>query len=256
MPSKLFDLSGKTALVTGSHRGIGFAIAEEMGFAGARVVVSSNEANGCAAAAEQLRNQGIEATAVVCDVSSDDELDGLVTRTRMAFGQIDVLVCNAGVNPHFGSILEATEDEYQTIMQVNLRSALELCRRVVPEMAERRDGAVILTSSISGLRGNGKIGIYALSKAALAQLARNLAVEFGPMNVRINAISPGLIRTEFSTPIMGNPEGLKVRLAKTPLRRAGEAREIAGAAVFLASAAGAFVTGHNLVVDGGTTIGD
>jgi NAD(P)-dependent dehydrogenase (short-subunit alcohol dehydrogenase family) len=151
---------------------------------------------------------------------------------------------------------DATDAEYDAIMRINLRSAVQLTNRVTPAMAERRDGSVILTSSLSGLRGNARIGVYALSKAALAQHARNLAVELGPRNVRVNAISPGLIRTEFATPILGNEEGLKKRLEKTPLRRVGEAREIAGAAVFLASAAGAFVTGHNLVVDGGTLISD
>lgn len=256
MASDLFSLAGKAALVTGSHRGIGYAIAREMGLAGARVVVSSSDPQGCEEALGRLRSEAIEAIAVPCDVGVDPELDRLVAETLDAFGRIDILVCNAGINPHFGSLIAATDEEYDAIMRINLRSTMQLCNRVIPAMAERKDGAVILTSSISGLRGNGKIGVYALSKAAVAQLARNYAVEFGPSNVRVNAISPGLIDTEFATPITGNPEILKPRLLKTPLRRVGTAREIAGAAVFLASPAGAFVTGHNLVVDGGTTIGD
>jgi len=256
MASSLFDLSGKVALVTGSHRGIGLSIAREMGLCGARVVVSSNEEEGCQAATEELKAEGIDAIGIACDVGEDAELDRLVSETRKTFGGIDILVCNAGINPHFGPMAVATDSEYDAIMRINLRSAVQLCNRVLPEMAERRAGSVILTSSISGLRGNARIGVYALSKAAIAQLARNLAVEFGPSNVRVNAISPGLIRTEFATPILGNAEGLAKRLEKTPLRRVGEAREIAGAAVFLASDAGAFVTGHNLVVDGGTVIGD
>lgn len=254
--SDLFDLSGKVALVTGAHRGIGLAIAREMGRCGAKVAICSNEAHGVAAAAAELVSERINAVGIVCDVGEDAELDRLVAETRAAFGRIDILVCNAGINPHFGPIAAATEDEYDAIMRINLRSAVQLCNRVIPEMVARKDGSVILTSSLSGLRGNAKIGVYALSKAALAQLARNLAVEFGPDNVRVNAISPGLIRTEFASPILGNAEGLKKRLEKTPMRRVGEAREIAGAAVFLASAAGAFVTGHNLVVDGGTLISD
>lgn len=256
MPDSLFDLTGKVALITGAHRGIGYAIAQEMGRAGARVTICSNDATGVEAAAQQLAGEGIEALGIACDVGIDADLDRLVAETEAAFGPIDVLVCNAGINPHFGPMAAATGEEYDAIMRVNLRSAVQLTNRVVPKMAERRDGAVILTSSLSGLRGNAKIGVYALSKAALAQHARNLAVEFGPSNVRVNAISPGLIRTEFATPILGNEEGLKKRLEKTPLRRVGEAREIAGAAVFLASPAGAFVTGHNLVVDGGTLISD
>lgn len=256
MPSRLFSLAGKTALVTGSHRGIGYAIARQMGLAGARVAISSNDAPGCAAALARLRADDIDAVAIACDVAVDAELDRLVAETREAFVAIDILVCNAAINPHFGSLTAATDAEYEAIMRVNLRSTMQLCNRVIPAMAERRDGAVILISSISGLRGNGKIGVYALSKAAVAQLARNYAVEFGPANVRVNAISPGLIDTEFATPITGNPDILAPRLLKTPLRRVGTVDEIAGAAVFLASSGGAFVTGHNLVVDGGTTIGD
>ena len=256
MASSLFDLTGKVALVTGAHRGIGYAVAEEMGRAGASVAICSNDASGVAQAADKLAAQGIAALGVACDVGVDADLDRLVAETEGALGPIGVLVCNAGVNPHFGPMHTATEDEYEAIMRINLRSAVQLCNRVVPAMAERGDGVVILTSSLSGLRGNGKIGVYALTKAAIAQLARNLAVEFGPRNVRANAISPGLIHTDFATPIMGNPEGLAKRLEKTPLRRVGQAREIAGTAVYLASAAGAFTTGHNLVVDGGTLIGD
>lgn len=256
MASSLFSLTGKVALITGAHRGIGYAIAEEMGHAGARVAICSNEAEGVGAAAQRLRDEGIEAIGVACDVGVDADLDRLVAETEHAFGSIDILVCNAGINPHFGPMAAVTDEEYDAIMHINLRSAVQLTNRVTPKMAERRDGVVILTSSLSGLRGNARIGVYALSKAALAQHARNLAVEFGPSNVRVNAISPGLIRTEFATPILGNEEGLKKRLEKTPLRRVGEAREIAGAAVFLASPAGAFVTGHNLVVDGGTLISD
>jgi NAD(P)-dependent dehydrogenase (short-subunit alcohol dehydrogenase family) len=256
MPSSLFDLTGKVALITGAHRGIGYAIAEEMGRAGAAVAICSNDSAGVADAAQRLADGGIQAIGIACDVGVDADLDRLVAETEAAFGAIGILVCNAGINPHFGPMADATDDEYDAIMRINLRSAVQLTNRVAPAMAERCDGAVILTSSLSGLRGNARIGVYALSKAALAQHARNLAVEFGPRNVRVNAISPGLIRTEFATPILGNEEGLKQRLEKTPLRRVGEAREIAGAAVFLASAAGAFVTGHNLVVDGGTLISD
>ncbi len=256
MTSALFDLTGKTALVTGSHRGLGFAMARELGRAGARVVVSSNERAGCEAARQAIAEEGIEALSIPCDVGVDAELDRLVTETESGFGPIDILVCNAGVNPHFGSLTEATEDEYDAIMRINLRSVVQLCNRVLPGMAQRKEGAVVLTSSISGLRGNGKIGVYALSKAAIAQLARNYAVEFGPDNVRVNAISPGLIDTDFAKPITSNPDILGPRLLKTPLRRVGKTEEIAGATVFLASAAGAFVTGHNLVVDGGTVIGD
>lgn len=256
MVTPLFDLSGKVALVTGAHRGIGYAIAEEMGRAGASVAICSNDADGVAKATQRLQSAGIRVLGVTCDVGIDAELDRLVAEAEDAFGPIGILVCNAGINPHFGPMAAATDEQYDAIMRINLRSPVQLTNRVAPGMAERGGGSIILTSSLSGLRGNARIGVYALSKAALAQLARNLAVEFGPRNVRVNAISPGLVRTEFAAPILDDEEGLRRRLEKTPLRRVGEAREIAGAAVFLASPAGAFVTGHNLVVDGGTVIAD
>lgn len=252
----MFSLQGKVALVTGSHRGIGFAIAREMARAGAKVVISSLDAPGCETALNELRGEGLEAAAIPCDVGDDDALDQLVAGARARFGRIDILVANAGVNPHFGPLASAADEQYDAIMRVNLRATMRLCNLVIPELAARSDGAVILTASISSVRGNKSIGLYGLSKAAIAQLARNLAVEWGPSNVRVNAISPGLIRTEFAAPILGAPEALGKRIAQTPLRRVGETDDIAGVAVFLASRAGAFVTGQNLIVDGGTTISD
>jgi NAD(P)-dependent dehydrogenase (short-subunit alcohol dehydrogenase family) len=256
MASELFDLTGKVVLVTGAHRGIGYAVAEEMARSGARVALCSNDAAGIEQAEEALRAAGHDVRGFRCDVTANSDLDALVAAARATFGRIDVLVCNAGIAPHFGPLSTVTDAEYDATMRVNLYGAMQLANRVIPEMAARRDGAVIFSSSIAGLRGNGKIGVYALSKAAVAQLARNLAVEHGPDNVRVNAISPGLTRTEFAAPILGNEEGLKARLLKTPLRRYAEPREIAGAVVFLASAAGAFVTGQNIVIDGGTIVAD
>lgn len=256
MASQLFDLTGKVALITGGHRGIGYATAEELACAGARVAICSNDAAGIASAEARLRADGHDVRGFACDVTVNADLDALVAATRAAFGRIDILVCNAGIAPHFGPLSTATDAEYDATMRVNLYGAMQLANRVIPEMAARRDGAVVFTSSIAGLRGNGKLGIYALSKAAVAQLARNLAVEHGPDNVRVNAISPGLTRTEFATPILGNEDGLRARLLKTPLRRYAEPGEIAGAVVFLASAAGAFVTGQNIVIDGGTIVAD
>lgn len=256
MSSALFDLQGKVALVTGATRGIGLAIAEELARCGARVVVSSNEADACAAVAARLSDAGLAVAGIECDVTSREQVESLVTRTLQMFDKIDVLVCNAGVAPHHGPIASASDTDWDFTMTVNLRSILWLTSRVIPGMAQRRDGSVIITSSISGVRGNKSIGLYGLSKAGNAELARNLAVEWGPDNVRVNAISPGLIRTEFARPLLDSEEVLQRRVALTPLRRVGEAREIAGVAVMLAAAAGAFITGQNLIVDGGTTIGD
>ena len=253
---RLFDLRGKVALATGATRGIGRAIAEEMARHGAAVAISSNEGEECAARAAALREEGCDAIGVACDVTSREQLEALVARTLDAFGKIDVLVCNAGVAPHVGPIASASAQDWDITMTVNLRSVLWLTSLVIPEMAQRRDGAVIITSSIAGLRGNKSIGLYGLSKAASAELARNLAVEWGPSNVRVNAISPGVIDTAFATPMLSDAAVMERRLALTPLRRVGTPQEIAGVAVMLASAAGAFITGQNIVVDGGTTIGD
>jgi NAD(P)-dependent dehydrogenase (short-subunit alcohol dehydrogenase family) len=254
MRSDLFDLTGKVALVTGSHRGIGYAIAEEMGRAGASLCVCSNEPDGVAKAVSLLEANGTRAIGVACDLGVDGDLDRLVAESEKAFGRIDILVCNAGINPHFGPMVDATEEEYETIMRINLRANIELAKRVAPGMVARRDGSIIMMSSLSGLRGHSKIGLYAITKAALAQHARNLAVEYGPFNVRVNAISPGVVRTSFVTPLLEDEEALARRVGSIPLRRLGEAREVAGAAVFLASPAGAYVNGHNLVLDGGTLI--
>jgi NAD(P)-dependent dehydrogenase (short-subunit alcohol dehydrogenase family) len=254
--SALFDLAGRTALVTGATRGIGRSIAQEMGRAGARVAISSESAADCARVAAELRGEGIDALGIACDVQQRDQVEALFHATCAALGRIDILVCNAGVAPHMGPIASSTDRDWDLTMTINLRSVLWLTSLAIPAMAQRRDGVVILTSSLSGLRGNKGIGLYGLSKAGIAQLARNLAVEWGPSNVRVNAISPGVIRTEFARPMLDSPQVLERRIALTPLRRVGEPQEVAGVALMLASPAGAFVTGQNLVVDGGTLIGD
>jgi NAD(P)-dependent dehydrogenase (short-subunit alcohol dehydrogenase family) len=256
MHSDLFDLTGKVALLTGATRGIGYAIAEAFGRAGARVVISSENGEDCARSAATLQAAGVEARGIACDVRHRDRLAALVDATHAAFGRIDVLVCNAGVAPHMGPIATATDADWDLTMTVNLRSMLWLTSLVIPGMAERHDGSVILTASLSSLRGNRGIGLYGLSKAGVAQLARNLAVEWGPSNVRVNAISPGVIRTEFARPMTDDPAVMEKRVVLTPLRRIGEPHEVAGVALMLASRAGAFVTGQNIVVDGGTLIGD
>src|ERR1700722_4043733 len=254
--SELFSLKGKVALLTGASRGIGLSIATEMARAGAQVVLSSNEAEACAEAAAQLRAQDLDAIAVACDVMQRGQIEALFQQTLALRERIDVLVCNAGVAPPFGPIAAASDADWDRTMTINLRSAAWLSGLVIPPMASRRDGSGSLTASLSSLRGNKSIGLYGLSKAGLAQLARNLAVEWGPANVRVNAISPGVIATEFARPLTANAGVLARRLALTPLRRLGEPHEIAGVAVMLAARAGGFITGQNLIVDGGTLIGD
>ncbi len=252
----LFRLEGKRAIVTGATRGIGKAIVTEFARAGARVVVSSNEPKECDDFANELVSQGFKAVSAPCDVAVDADLEQLVARTLETLGGVDILVCNAGVARHHGPAAGTSDQAYEETMRINARSPFKLCNLAAPLMANQRDGSIIIISSLAGLRGNRAIAVYAMSKAANAQLARNLAVEWGPMNVRANAISPGLVETDFARPILRDADRLAQRIQQTPLRRVGSPTEIAGCAVFLASPAGAFITGHNLVCDGGTLIAD
>ena len=252
--SDLFDLDGKRAVVTGSSRGIGRAIAERLAEAGARVVVSSRKQEKCEEVVQAIGARGGQATAVACNIGRKEELQRLVAEARNTYGGIDVLVCNAAVNPHYGPSQEIPDDAFDKVMESNIRSNHWLCQMVIPEMAERHDGVVIIVSSVAGLMGSTVLGAYAISKAADMQLARNLAVEWGSKNVRINCIAPGLIRTDFARALWENPEIHARAVAGTPLRRIGEPDDIAGAAVMLASRAGRFVTGQTIVIDGGVTI--
>ena len=250
----MFDLTGKVAVVTGSSRGIGRAIAEALALAGAKVVVSSRKAEACEAVAAALRVAGRDAFAIPCHVGRREDVEALIAKTREHYGKIDVLVCNAAVNPYYGPMTGLSDDAFNKVMETNVRSNLWLANLVQPEMAARRDGAIVIVSSIGGLKGSEALGIYAISKAADMQLARNLAVEWGPHNIRVNCIAPGLVRTDFARALWENPKTLAATESRTPLRRIGEPEDIAGAAVFLASRAGAWITGQTIVIDGGVTI--
>ncbi len=254
----LFDLTGQVAVITGSTRGIGKAIAMRMAEHGAKVVISSRKGDVCDEVAAEINAQHPgepRAFAIPCNISHKEHLQALVDGTNALLGRIDTLVCNAAVNPYFGPSIDCPDDAFEKIMQCNVKSNFWLCNMVLPQMKQRRDGSIIIVSSIGGLKGSEILGAYAISKAADFQLARNLAVEYGPYNIRANAIAPGLIRTDFARALWENPDILKASTATTPLRRIGEPDEIAGAAVFLASKAGAFTTGHGFVIDGGQTIG-
>ncbi len=252
----LFDLTGKVALVTGSTKGIGRAIVERMAQHGARVVVSSRKADACDEVAAAINEQqGAEvAVAIPCNIAHREELENLVARTQEKWGQIDSLVCNAAVNPFFGSSADIPDEAFDKIMNVNIKANMWLGNMVLPGMVERKDGSVTIISSIAGLRGSSTIGTYGISKAADFQIVRNLSVEYGQHNIRANCIAPGLIKTYFARALWENPDILKHATGGAPLKRIGSPDEIAGAAVFLASAAGAFMTGQKLVIDGGVTI--
>ncbi len=250
----IFDLTGKTAIVTGSSRGIGRAIAEAMAECGARLVISSRKQEACEAVAASIRARGGQATAIACHVGEKTQLQTLVDRTHQAFGSIDILVNNVGANPVLGPLASLTDEAFDRVIASNVKSALWLTNLVLPEMAAKKDGAVIFIASIAGLRGSAGIGAYGAAKAALMQLARSLACEWGKHNIRVNAIAPGLIKTDFARALWDDAELARRRIAETPLGRLGEASDIAGAAILLASAAGSFITGQTIVVDGGVTI--
>ena len=252
----MFDMHGKVALITGSTRGIGLAIAERMAEFGAKVVISSRKPEACSTVADRIVAAGGSALAQPANISDRAALQALVDRTLAEWGRIDVLVCNAAVNPHYGPLRTIDDGAFDKIMASNVRSNLWLCNMVIPQMAERKDGAVIIISSVAGLKGNKVLGAYGISKAADFELARNLAVEWGASNVRVNAIAPAIVRTDFARKLWENPDVYAKAIAHYPLGRIGEPDDVAGAAIFLATRAGAFVTGQVLVVDGGVTIAD
>src|SRR5579864_4531451 len=220
----LFDMSGKVAVITGSTKGIGKAIAERMAEHGAKVVISSRKQDVCDQVTREINDKFGKGTAVAiaANISSKENLQHLVDESNRTF---DKIVANNWI-----------------------------ISMVVPQMIERKDGSIIIVSSIGGLKGSTILGAYAISKAADMQLARNLACEYGQHNIRVNCIAPGLIKTDFARALWENPDNLKASTARSPLLRIGEPDEIAGAAVFLASRAGTFTTGQTIVIDGSATI--
>jgi len=250
----LFDLTGKVALVTGSTRGIGKSIAEELARAGAKVSISSRKAEACEQTLTEFRKQGFDAIAQPCNVSRKEELQALVDATQKKWGHIDIVCANAASNPYYGPLTGIPDDAFDKIFRNNVQSSLWLASMTLPGMAERKNGSFIIVGSIGGILANTVIGAYGMSKAADHHLVRNLAAEWGPKNVRVNAIAPGLVRTEFAKALWEDDKRRAEREQATPLRRLGEPRDIGGIAVFLASEAAAFITGQVVVADGGVTI--
>ncbi len=248
----MFDLSGKNVLITGSSRGIGKAIAVGVAQHGANVVISSRKAEACEAVAAEFGKIGAgQAVSIPCNITHKDQLQALVDQTHEKLGQIDVLICNAAVNPFFGSLQEIPDSAFAKVLQCNITSNLWLCQMVLPEMRERREGSVIVVSSVGGYKGSKTLGAYSISKAADLQLIRCLAQENGPYNIRVNGLAPGLIKTDFARALWENPETRQRVEAGYPLRRLGEPEDIAGAAVLLASPAGSYLTGQTIIIDGG-----
>jgi NAD(P)-dependent dehydrogenase (short-subunit alcohol dehydrogenase family) len=253
MQNTPFDLTGKVAVVTGSSRGIGRASAELLAKLGAKVVVSSRKADACEAVAEGIRKDGGDAHVIACNIARRNEVEALIAGSTRHYGKIDILVCNAAVNPYYGPLLDITDEAFDKIMGSNVKSNIWLCSLAIPQMAERGGGSVVIISSIGGLRGSTVIGAYGISKAADFALCRSLAGEWGPKGVRVNAIAPGLVKTDFARALWEDEANLKRRTATTPLRRIGEPHEIAGAVAYLGSDASTFMTGQTIVIDGGVT---
>jgi NAD(P)-dependent dehydrogenase (short-subunit alcohol dehydrogenase family) len=251
---KLFDLSGKTAIVTGSSRGIGRAIAEAFSEAGARVVISARNPEPCEEVAAAIRGRGGEAIAVPARISDKAQLENLVAKTREAWSRVDILVCNAAVNPHYGSLEALTDEVFERMMVNNVLSNLWLSRMAAPDMRQQRDGAIIFITSTAALRSTTSLGMYGVTKSADYALCRNLAAEWGPDNVRVNCIAPSVVTTQFARVLYEDPARRAAREAGTLLKRLAEPEDIAGVALMLASRAGAYITGQTIVVDGGTTI--
>ncbi|MEM6650184.1 MAG: SDR family oxidoreductase [Pseudomonadota bacterium] len=252
----LFDLSGKTAIVTGASRGIGEAIARRLAQHGAHVMVSSRKIDACEEVAASINKaEGREAAAATaCNITHREHLAKLVEDTNQKFGPVDILVNNAAVNPAFGPSKDITEEQINKIFDCNIKATHYLSHLVLPQMEERGGGAIVIISSITAFLGSSGIGMYGVSKAADLAIARNLAMEYGRKNIRINCIAPGVVKTHFAQAIWQDPKIEKMITDMIPMRRIGQPDEIAGAAVFLASDAANWMNGQCITIDGGTII--
>ncbi|CAN5834079.1 SDR family oxidoreductase [soil metagenome] len=250
----LFDLRGKVAMVTGASRGIGRATAEQLALLGARVCVSSRNLEACEEVVQAITARGGEAFACQASISRPEALQAMVEQTRARWGSIDILVCNAATNPYYGPMADIEDDMFLKIFRNNVLSNLWLARQVRPDMRACGGGAIVIISSIAGLKGSATVGAYGVSKAADMQLARDLAVEWGPERIRVNCVAPGLVETKMAQALIDDPELQAFTNTRLPLRRLGQPHEIAGVVAFLASAAGEFVTGQTIVADGGAVI--
>ena len=251
----LFDLKGKTAIITGSSRGIGKAIAIRMSQYGAKVMISSRKIDACNAVVEEIKALGGEAYAQECNIASKEAIQNLCDVSYEKLGKVDILVLNAASNPYYGPLAKITDEAFDKIMNNNVKSNLWLSNMVLPKMAETGGGKAIVISSIAGIKGSDVLGAYSISKTADLGLVRSLAVEWGPKNITVNALCPGIIKTDFAKALWDNPEILASVEKNAPLKRIGTPDEVAGAAILLASSSGSFITGQKIVMDGGVTIG-
>lgn len=249
-----FSLEGKVAIVTGGSKGIGLSIVHHLAALGAKVAIASRKIEACEAAAEEVRANGGDAIAVACNISNRDQCEALVKAAHKQWGRVDIFVANAAVNPVYGPLAELSDEAFNKVMTSNVQSALWFANSAMPLMADQGGGSFIVVSSIGGLRGSPTLGAYGISKTADIGVVRSLAVEWGPKNITVNCIMPGLIKTDFARALWENEKLRDDRIARTPVRRLGEPDDIGGIAAFLAGPWSRFITGEVIVADGGTTI--
>ena len=254
--SELFDLQNKNVLLTGASKGMGLAMAQGLVNHGANVIISSRKLDQCQKAVDTVNEsvQQEKAFAFSCNASSKDELSALVDFSMSKLGSISTLVCNAGVNSFFGSMSEIDDESYDKTMNTNVKSNHWLINMVSPFMKDSGGGSIMITSSIAAFDASETLGTYSISKLAVLGLVRNYASELGPSNIRVNAICPGLVKTDFSKLLWENPDAEKATSQRMPLRRLGEADDFKGVAVFLASDESSFMTGQALTICGGASM--
>lgn len=248
-----FDLSGKVAIITGSSKGIGKAMAQALAQAGAKVIISSRKEEAVAEVAEQFKTAGLEATGIACHVGKAEQLENLVTQTIATYGRLDILVNNAAINPIFGPIEEATTDVFDKIMNVNVKAPWLLSNLCLPHL-QQQGGSIINISSVEGVQPGFGLGLYSVSKSALIMLTKNQAKEWGKHQIRSNAICPGLVKTKLSAALWQNEQLLTQLENHLPLSRMAMPEEMTGLALLLASDAGSYMTGGVYTADGGYLI--
>ncbi len=249
-----FSLEGKVAVITGSSRGIGRAIALRLAQAGARVVVSSRKLQNAQEVADEIAAAGGEALALQAHVGRPADVTALVQQTVETFGRVDVAINNAATNPHFGPMLTADEGQWDKILDTNAKGVFRVCKAVASHMEAQGSGKIINIASVAGLRPSPGMGVYGISKAAVIMLTQVLAMELGHANIQVNSIVLGLIKTRFSQMLWQTPHIAEPILGRLPLGRFGEPEDVAGLALYLASPASDYVTGALFLVDGGMNI--
>ncbi|MBH52984.1 MAG: short-chain dehydrogenase [Opitutaceae bacterium] len=250
----MFELTDRVALMTGSSRGMGAAMAEGLAEQGANVVISSRKIEACETTAQAINEKvGRDAAVpIACHAGRKEQLQDLVDQTHSKLGKIDILVGNAGVNPFYGTMEDIPDEAYEKTMKANVQSNLWLCRMVKPDMEEKKRGSILITASVGAFAPSTTLGTYGMSKMAVISLVRNLAAEWGPLGIRVNALCPALVKTDFAKALWSNPEAAQRVIDQTPLRRLGEAEDFKGIAAFIGSDEASWITGQALTICGGT----